>query len=1109
MQKYKLQDGGKPKPNPLADVNSLEYKAYLANLRKRYPEAQQLGVNNTYDNKYNGGGVQGVNAPTELQQILNMVDYMKNNNSQLTDKPSNIYRPEWEHNSINNQPITNDAKYGGMKKKKYAVGGQEPPTFEQWLQQTGQELVEGSEGQLYQQYQTFLKTQPQTAIDSTQLPTTQQPKNGVTPSGFQIVKDKSQLDFSGGFKALNFGLDVTNFIGGFVNNIKAKKKERYDYEKAKYPQAKTNVYEDGLNNVPVVYQNGGLVKQVQQKLLEQNYNLKKFGADGVVGSETTAAIKEFQRKNGLTPDGVIGAKTLQKLGLTSTNNGSAKDTLNERQLFYAKQIAKKNGGKFVINDKATFRTYYGEIDPKTNNLKNVNSFETLLGKNTNNDIISTKELYSNTTNFDDNEKRTPIGVYELIKNNYQGSVSYNLGNTSIAMHKTYVGKDDKTRPRLYNNNNLQDNAVTYGCINCQKPDLDKLDAFIGTNKMFAANINSSKYYAENSKAMKQNTPLTYKTLGLTFEQGGEPTKQVVELEKGEVFQKQDGEITKVPESAPKHEDGGSDQKFVFRVLEDTADKRKDINSKLLQILPEEAEQLVGIKIKKPTTHSKLYEEAIKFYTKKAGKIEKGLKDGLEYTKLSKDKYGLNSVDANTEFLNTLPSKGELFDIIFDHQENVKQMFDIQNTTGKNKYGGKYATGGYNEDPSTFGPKKPYKNLPKGYGDKKLEKDYIDKYNALNGTNLKTIDQVQKHRGTTYPELVQDYYKQDGVLPTNKHLKVFGSQQVDFDVADPTKVLQGDNDGLWGNRQILPVKQQFANEEEWLKFVNNRPIVNSNGQQFVYNNDNTYITPEFGSLPNNQRTPAELIKPEREPLNTPLQGNSVVEPQQPNKYTSNSQISGQTKSSRFNEPLRWWDVGGDFMALLQNMERIPVPLEQLDRQPIRYREQSPLPTIQQGQEDFGSIVSQLPQNQLGFANTANLYGKKYSLNNQVFGQYENINKAGYNNTEVQNNNNQFQLDGANLQLRDQFNNRVLQGKAIQQENKMAVFNNLLTKVAQNRAFNRNGNLLMQMTQFFNQFGEHNGNKYNIAPQTAQSTLPQDKLVKKFNATTRKYEYVKAG
>ena len=117
MQKYKLQDGGKPKSNPLADVNSLEYKAYLANLRKKYPEAQQLGVNNTYDNKYNGGGVQGVNAPTELQQILNMVDYMKNNNSQLTDKPSNIYRPEWEHNSINNQPITNDAKYGGMKKK--------------------------------------------------------------------------------------------------------------------------------------------------------------------------------------------------------------------------------------------------------------------------------------------------------------------------------------------------------------------------------------------------------------------------------------------------------------------------------------------------------------------------------------------------------------------------------------------------------------------------------------------------------------------------------------------------------------------------------------------------------------------------------------------------------------------------------------------------------------------------------------------------------------------------------------------------------------------------------------------------------------------------------
>jgi hypothetical protein len=829
MAKYKLQDNGKIKPNPLADINSDEYKLYLAKLRSKFPEAKSLGVQNTYDNKYNGGGVQGMDSPTELQQILNMVEYMKNNNSSFTDRPSNIYRPEWEHNSINNPQITNDAKYGGMKKKKkYAVGGAEPTTFEEWLQQTGQELLEGSEGKLYQQYQTFLKAQP---------------------SGYQLVKDKSQLDFSGGFKALNFGLDVTNFIGGFVNNVKAKKQERYEYEKAKYPKAKQNLYEDGLNNVPVVYKDGG-----------------------------------------------------------------------------------------------------------------------------------------------------------------------------------------------------------------------------------------------------------------------EASKTEVELEKGEVFQTHEGEIKKVPESEKTHEQGGSDQKFVFRVLEDTADKRKDINSKLLQIQPIEAEELIGVKIKKPTTHSKLYEEAIKFYDKKLNKIEKGLQASMDYTKLSKDRYGINSVDANNEFLATIPSKGEIFDIIFEHQENVKQMFDIKNVSGKNKYGGKYAVDGendypYSEDPN-FKPKKPYRALPKGYGDKKIEKDYIDKYNALNGTNLKTIDQVQKHRGATYPELVQDYYKQDGVLPTNKHLKVFGTPQVDFDVADPTKVLQGDNDGLWGNRQILPVKQQFANEEEWLKFVNNRPIVNSNGQQFVYNNDNTYITPEFGGLPNNQRTPAELIKTEREPLKTDLKGTSVTEPQPAKKYTSNSQIAGQTKASRFNEPLRWWDVGGDFMALLQNMERIPVPLEQLDRQPLRYREQSPLPTIQQGQEDFGSIVSQLPQNQLGFANTANLYGKKYSLNNQVFGQYENINKTGYNNTEMQNNNNQFQLDGANLQLRDQFNNRVLQGKATQQENKLAIFNNLLTKVAQNRAFNRNGNLLMQTTPFFNQYGEFNGNKYNIAPQTAQSVLPQEKYVKKFNATTRKYEYVKA-
>jgi peptidoglycan hydrolase-like protein with peptidoglycan-binding domain len=41
--------------------------------------------------------------------------------------------------------------------------------------------------------------------------------------------------------------------------------------------------------------------------------LPKFGADGDFGSEATAAVKAFQSSQGLTPDGVVGKKTLEAL----------------------------------------------------------------------------------------------------------------------------------------------------------------------------------------------------------------------------------------------------------------------------------------------------------------------------------------------------------------------------------------------------------------------------------------------------------------------------------------------------------------------------------------------------------------------------------------------------------------------------------------------------------------------------------------------------------------------------------------------------------------------------------------------------------------------------
>lgn len=41
-----------------------------------------------------------IDNPTEVQAIKNMAGYMKNNQSDQSDKPSNVYRPKFSHLSI-------------------------------------------------------------------------------------------------------------------------------------------------------------------------------------------------------------------------------------------------------------------------------------------------------------------------------------------------------------------------------------------------------------------------------------------------------------------------------------------------------------------------------------------------------------------------------------------------------------------------------------------------------------------------------------------------------------------------------------------------------------------------------------------------------------------------------------------------------------------------------------------------------------------------------------------------------------------------------------------------------------------------------------------------
>lgn len=58
---------------------------------------------------------------------------------------------------------------------------------------------------------------------------------------------------------------------------------------------------------------GEYVRMAQTLLFEKGYDLGKSGIDGDFGKATEAAVKAFQKDNGLTADGIIGEKTWNAL----------------------------------------------------------------------------------------------------------------------------------------------------------------------------------------------------------------------------------------------------------------------------------------------------------------------------------------------------------------------------------------------------------------------------------------------------------------------------------------------------------------------------------------------------------------------------------------------------------------------------------------------------------------------------------------------------------------------------------------------------------------------------------------------------------------------------
>lgn len=88
-----------------------------------------------------------------------------------------------------------------------------------------------------------------------------------------------------------------------------------------------------LAKLPMAYalsqygSSGDEVKKIQTKLKEWGYY--SGNVDGIYGSQTYQAVRNFQSRNGLAVDGIAGSKTLAALGISSgTSSGGGTSTNN-------------------------------------------------------------------------------------------------------------------------------------------------------------------------------------------------------------------------------------------------------------------------------------------------------------------------------------------------------------------------------------------------------------------------------------------------------------------------------------------------------------------------------------------------------------------------------------------------------------------------------------------------------------------------------------------------------------------------------------------------------------------------------------------------------------
>ena len=93
---------------------------------------------------------------------------------------------------------------------------------------------------------------------------------------------------------------------------------------------------------------GSEVRNIQSRLKSWGYY--SGSVDGIYGNVTMKAVMRFQANNGLTPDGIAGPKTLEKIGLRTGTSTTNTNSSSNQQL-----LAR------IINGEARGESYTGQV----------------------------------------------------------------------------------------------------------------------------------------------------------------------------------------------------------------------------------------------------------------------------------------------------------------------------------------------------------------------------------------------------------------------------------------------------------------------------------------------------------------------------------------------------------------------------------------------------------------------------------------------------------------------------------------------------------------------------------------------------------------------------